>query len=116
MILRTPQPNRQRATLQPRVPAPNNKHRVCLAFSKSRVGRIRHLINFRLRSTADLDKYLGSMLALRLTNLGATFPSLFFSHPSTLGGCVTSYRSGTLTPSMYKLWSICRVPLTVRSR
>lgn len=54
-MLRTPQPRRHLATLQPRVPAPNNKHRVCEIACKSSEGNNRHLINLRLRSTEDSD-------------------------------------------------------------
>ena len=44
---------RQRATLQPRVPAPSRRHFVCVIVSRSRVGRSRHFISLRLRSTED---------------------------------------------------------------
>src|SRR3990167_3165494 len=38
----TPQPIRTRATLQPRVPAPINKHFVSAIFSNSKLGKIFH--------------------------------------------------------------------------
>ena len=41
------------ATLQPKVPAPSNRHLVWAIFSKSSSGNKRHRINFKLRSTAD---------------------------------------------------------------
>lgn len=41
------------ATLQPRVPAPSNRHLADTIFSKSRVGTNRQHINFKLRSTDD---------------------------------------------------------------
>ncbi len=41
------------ATLQPKVPEPNNKHLVCDTLVRSSSGRRRHRINLRFRSTAD---------------------------------------------------------------
>lgn len=44
---------RQRATPQPRVPAPKSKQRVSCISGRSSCGATLHLINFRFRSTAD---------------------------------------------------------------
>ena len=44
---------RHLATLQPRVPAPSKRHLVCAMAERSRDGRRRQRISFRLRSTED---------------------------------------------------------------
>ena len=44
---------RHLATLQPSVPAPSKRHLVCAMAERSREGRRRQRISFRLRSTED---------------------------------------------------------------
>jgi hypothetical protein len=50
-----------RATLQPSVPAPNNRQRVEEIFGRSSEGRRRHCINLRFKSTEPLASLLTHM-------------------------------------------------------
>ena len=45
--------NKHLATLQPSVPAPNNRQRVVLIFSRFSSGSRRQRISFKFKSTAD---------------------------------------------------------------
>jgi len=52
MTMERKQTSKQRATLQPKVPAPKRRHFVAAILSKSSEGRSLHLINFKFKSTA----------------------------------------------------------------
>lgn len=64
------------ATLQPKVPLPNNKHFWFLITSRSISGMMRHFMSFRFNETADSASFSVFMLFDMSTMRG---PSWFFS-------------------------------------
>mmetsp|Transcript_22658 Transcript_22658/g.51832 ORF Transcript_22658/g.51832 Transcript_22658/m.51832 type:complete len:387 (-) Transcript_22658:233-1393(-) len=86
VMVRTPQPRRQRATAQPSVPAPTRRQLVAATASLSSCGISRQRISRRLRSTDASARASGSICADRSICRG---PALFDElrlQPTALGG------------------------------
>mmetsp|Transcript_32296 Transcript_32296/g.84850 ORF Transcript_32296/g.84850 Transcript_32296/m.84850 type:complete len:242 (-) Transcript_32296:278-1003(-) len=99
VTLRTPHPSRQRATLQPSVPAPRRRQRVEKIRSVSRSGSSRQRMSLRLRSTDDSASRRGSITALRSICRGPFLPRAFVSHPTAAGTFAVSSAAARLSAS-----------------
>ena len=99
VILRTPQPRRQRATEQPRVPAPRRRQRVPATASLFSCGISRHRISCRLRSTDASANASGRICRDRSIIRAPSFPAAFFAQPTAFGRSAAGGGSVTSTTS-----------------